>query len=157
MLRTRKFPSVVALTVGVLLLLPGCGGKKGATVKGTYILPAGFDLKDNYQLQIMLEPEGGKGQGDSADVKVGDKSFEFKGPGAKGMAPGKYKITLNFMPAPDMASGKPPDMATVNRLREINKPYTSQTTLLKYEVTDEPTQEIIIDLSKPTPEVRKAG
>jgi hypothetical protein len=89
------------------LMLSGCGGP--STVRGK-LTNGGQPLtvSDKGVIVMSFSPEGAPPPGFGADVKP-DGTFEVKGPENKGVAPGKYRISVQqFDPYPgnDKLDGK---------------------------------------------------
>jgi uncharacterized protein YcfL len=135
----------LATLVLCLLFVAGCGSsQKGATLKGTVILPPNVKLAANDSATLSFTPDGEGGQPFAAAINPADLSFVAAGPQGKGIAPGKYKITVNFQP---YAPGQTKERAI---FENINKRYDIDTSRLSCDVTADPQQSITVDLSKGT-------
>jgi hypothetical protein len=144
MLHTRSCFFVSALAFCVFALT-GCGSsQKGATLKGTVVLPSNVKLAENDSATVGFAPDGTEGQSFVAAINPADLSFVAKGPAGKGITPGKYKITVNFQP---YIPGESKQKAI---FEDVNARYNAQNSRLSYEVTADSQQSITIDLSKGT-------
>jgi hypothetical protein len=134
-----------AMRLAVLLCLTasiaGCGGEKGAKVRGV-LLEDGQPLRVAEKEGVILslvptqpDPESVKAQ-PGADFNRADSTFTFVGPGLGLVPPGEYKVCLTV------------------RMREgedrFGGAFALDKTPLTYVVTDDPEQEIVIDLTRKT-------
>lgn len=143
MARTFRIPSLLVPLVICVLFLAGCG-KKSAAVKGTVVFPPNIKLAENDAGKIILVPETEGNPSASGAISSGDNSFTVNGPTGKGVALGKYKITVRLNPYPgDPASDKREEL-----FASVNDYYDTETSKLTCEVTGD--SSITIDLGKGT-------
>ena len=125
----------------VLAPLSGCGDGNPATIKisGKVVLPPGTKVADTDSIMLTFTPmEGDKGGGGGA-VNAKDLTFP-----AFTVAPGKYKVSVNFSPYP----GEPGSDKRVAAFEQLNKAYGQMASRITYEVTAEKEQPIVIDMAK---------
>jgi hypothetical protein len=123
------------------LVMAGCSGERGATITGRFEedgQPLQLADKEHVYLSLIPVSKDDKSSraNPGADVNRDDGTFKFIGPG-QGLVPaGEYKIAIAIRPreAPDRLAGQ----------------FTEANTPLRYTVTDEPNQELVIDLVKKT-------
>lgn len=128
-----------------LLVLSGCG-RKTAVVKGTVVLPANVKLIESDSAKIIFMPEEKDRPACSGAISTSDNSFVAHNPTNKGLPPGKYKVTVRLQPYP----GSKGSEKRQELFARINDKYDELASKLTYEVTEEPTQSITIDLTKGT-------
>jgi hypothetical protein len=144
MTRIRRLRSVVlfpALCLG-LFALSGCGGRT-VSVKGNLVVPPNVSLQETDQVSISFQPADSKeGGGGMAVYTPADKSFVVKSADGKGLPPGKYKIAVRIVPYPGSADSE----KRAASFADLNTKYSSGEALT-YEVTNDATQDIVIDLA----------
>lgn len=119
------------------LLLAGCGGSsKPVAVRGKIALPPKMSLKDDDSVQLSFIPDGA---GKSVVASVNPKDLTF----SADVVPGKYKIAV----ALKAYAGQKGSEARDDAFKPTNKLFAPGTTKLTYEVTNDPTQSIKIDLA----------
>ena len=148
MLPTRKRSSVLACALLGLLALSGCGGKKGVMVKGTLVFPLDLKMGEGDMVQVHFEAEDKDGKSSPATYSANEKSFVANGPDAKGVLPGKYKITVQV--STYLGSMDKDSLARNARYQEFNGRFDSKNSKLSYEVTGDGPQTITINLDKGT-------
>jgi hypothetical protein len=145
--RNRLFSALPLLG---LLVLAGCGGKKGATITGTLVLPSNVELADNDAIKVSFVPaeQGTDLRPAVAQVSPTEKTFVIYGPDRHGVAPGKYLVAVKFQVYPgtlDTEASK-----REKAFEGLNKRYDDTHTKLTCDVTAEPQQTITIDLGAGT-------
>ena len=125
-----------------LLALPACGSKAptgtGIKVKGT-LVQNGKTIqpppKEDDALYIaFLDPKSNPGES-PAYYNHADGTFEIKGPLGAGVVPGEYRVVVTY------TRYQGGDDVLKEQFSKENSP-------LKYTVTDDKDQEIIIDVGK---------
>ncbi|HBI45310.1 MAG TPA: hypothetical protein DDY78_21030 [Planctomycetales bacterium] len=133
-----------ALCLG-LFALSGCGGRT-ASVKGTLDFPPNLTLMDTDQVSISFQPGDSKQGGGGLGIYTPtDKSFIVQSADGKGLPPGKYKVAVKIVPYP----GSPDSEKRMASFSDLNTKYDTGASL-SYDVTDEATQNIVINLEKGT-------
>jgi hypothetical protein len=146
MSQTRPLRLMLVSLALCLLVLSGCG-KGGVKLKGTLVLPPGLQLNDTDSVTISFVPEGTQGPVYTGAFSPGDNSFVVNGPTSKGISPGKYKVAMGLRPSP----GSSDEKARSNLFNDkVNTKYNATATKLIYEVTEESSQTITIDLAMGT-------
>ena len=129
--------------VGLLCLagLAGCNKERGAKITGVLVedgQPLRLMGKENVLLSMIpaQKDETSIKASPGAEFKREDSSFIFVGPGLGLVPPGEYKICLTVRPreGADRFDGQ----------------FSQENTPLTYTVTDEPKQELVIDVKKPS-------
>jgi len=141
--RLLKLP-LLALT---LVACAACGGGTppgtGIKVKGTLVQngkPLQPAPKEDDTMQIVFRPAG---QGNLSEFAAiynhADGTFEFfKGRTANGVEPGDYRLVLSWVPY----AGNSDDV--------FREQFTADNSPLKYTVTTDKLQEIVVDVGKRT-------
>jgi len=145
MQRMSSFRSALGISVVCLLILSGCGGKKGVTVNGK-LVPGNLKLAETDSVEISFSPEAPGGKAASGMAKGNDPSFVVNSADGKGVEPGKYKVGVRIQPYMGSAGAA----GRASALEKINKDYDPTKTKLTYEVTGDATQSITVDLAKGT-------
>ena len=135
---SRSAPFAVVVLAG-LFSVAGCSKERGAKITGVLVedgQPLRLQDKENVSLSMtpLVRDDASNKASPGAEVKRDDSSFVFVGPGLGLVPPGAYKVCLTVRP------------------REGNDRFDGQfsheNTPLTYTVTDEPKQEIVIDVKK---------
>lgn len=141
MLPKRLSASLIAAALLCLLGPAGCGGAKGNKLTGSVVLPPGVKMEPNDSGGIRFIPAGKTGK--VAAAGLDPKTLTFT---AKDVQPGKYKVGLTLDAYPGPARDKRQKV-----FEDLGKRYNPDSTSpLTYEVTADPEQSIVIDLSKNT-------
>jgi hypothetical protein len=127
-----------------LVALPACGSKTPSgtriTVKGTLVQngkPIQPAPKEDDTLYIaFLDPKSNPGE-NPAYYNIADGTFEIKGPLGAGVVPGEYRVVVTYT----RYQGGGGDDVFKEQFSKENSP-------LKYTVTDDKEQEIVIDVGK---------
>jgi hypothetical protein len=144
-IRRLRFAVIFPAVCIGLFALSGCGGQ-AVSVKGTLVLPPKLTLLETDQVAISFQPADSKeGGGGTGVYTPADKSFIVKSADGKGLPPGKYEVSVRITPYPGSADSE----KRAALFSELNTKYASGAGLT-YDVTDEATQNIVIDLDKGT-------
>jgi len=138
----RKSPATILRLFPVVFLVAltaGCS-EKSSTINGKLVLPAGVKLEqqDSVVVSFVPDPPAEGKNGATAPVNAADLTFA-----AKGVAPGKYKVSVIVTPYPGPDSAK-----RTQALQPITDRFNAQNTKLRYDVTSDSQQSITIDLAK---------
>jgi hypothetical protein len=135
-MRQRRF--FLPLAGLFLLLLAGCA-QRTANINGKLVLPQGMKLSQQDSVSIVFTPEDANNKTKAAIFsQPGDDTFAVKD-----LGPGKYKVSVSIT-----AYMGDPDAAKRNTIFEqLNTKFGPGTPVLKYEVTNEPQQNITINVS----------
>jgi hypothetical protein len=135
-MRQRRF--FLPLAGLFLLLLAGCA-QRTATLNGKLVLPAGVKPAQQDAVSIIFTPDGGDANAKTKAATFNqDETFSVKD-----LTPGKYKVSVKI----DAYMGDP-DAAKRNAVYEqVNSKFGPGTPVLKYEVTNEPQQNITINVA----------
>lgn len=131
--------------VSLTFMVAGCGDteQKGVVVHGTLvkngkpITPAPKD-EDNIEIALVPLDKSGNARSAVAEYRNTEGAFTFGGKGSAGVAPGQYKVQLRYIPY----HGEQDD--------RFKEQFTAAATPLKYTVTADAEQHIIIDVGKKT-------
>jgi hypothetical protein len=125
----------------VLVALSGCGDGTVATNKlsGKLILPPGVKVAETDSIMVTLTPTEGDKGGGSGTVNAKDLTFS----NVK-VAPGKYKVLVNFSPY----QGEPGSDKRVAAFEMVNKAYDLKNSKIICEVGTEKEQSVVIDMAK---------
>jgi predicted small lipoprotein YifL len=144
-IRRLRFAVIFPAVCLILFALSGCGGR-AVSVKGNLVLPPNLTLQESDQVAMSFQPSDSKeGGGGMAVYTPADKSFIVKSADGKGLPPGKYKVSVRIVPYPGSADSE----KRAASFADLNAKYASGASLT-YDVTDEATQNIVIDLDKGT-------
>lgn len=134
--------------LALTLVIPlGCGSSapsgSGITVKGTLVQngkPLQPAPKEDDHVAIQLvSPDPKSNVGELvARYNHADGTFEFKGPVDAGVIPGEYRVVLSYT----LYEGEGDDV--------FREQFTPENSPLKYTVTNDKEQEMIIDVGKKT-------
>lgn len=134
-------PIFVAPLCAGLLMVTACGGEKHVNVTGV-LLEGGkpFSPKDSEELtvQFLATKPDVKIQNALADFAGATGTFTLHSPIHDGIPPGEYKIVVSCITTDEHAR---------DRFRDA---FTEAKTPLLYTVTDDRSQEIVIDLKLKT-------
>ncbi len=135
----------LSLFLMTIVTLVGCGGASGSgiKVKGTLVQngkPLQPAPKEDDTVAIVLSPtdKDQKLEPVSALFNHADGTFEFKGRQNAGVPPGEYRVLLNYVPY----QGESNDL--------FREQFNTDNSTLKYTVTNDKVQEIVIDVGKKT-------
>jgi hypothetical protein len=146
MLYTHRALFFLAMVL-CLFVVSGCGSStkgKGATLKGTVVLPSNVKLQQNDMAAISFVPEADGGQAFTSQINTTDLSFVVQAVPGKNLTAGKYKISFRFQ------AYKPGESKEKKIFEGMNAKYDSTKSKLSYDVTEEPQQSITVDLNKGT-------
>ena len=132
--------AVMLLTI---VTLAGCGGASGSAikVKGTLVQngkPLQPAPQEDDTVSIVLTPadKNQKLELISAIFNHADGTFEFKGRQNAGVLPGDYRVLVSYVPY----KGEGNDV--------LKDQFSHENSTLKYTVTNDKVQEIVIDVGK---------
>jgi hypothetical protein len=127
----------VALVSAGLLWLAGCGGEKHVKITGI-LLDNGQPVKpketEEITIQFLATKPDTKIQNALADFDVETSTFTLHSPESAGIPPGEYKIVMSCTTT---------DEHVRDRFKGI---FTEEKTPLVYTVTNDSSQEIVIDV-----------
>ncbi len=136
---------LVAVVGLALLCLAGCTSRS-ITVKGKLILPGKTKLGTNDTVNIVFMPEGEGKKASAGIFNAADSTFV-----AKDVTPGKNRIEVKLTPY----MGDPSETKRETAYEALNSKFGGGTSPLQYDVTNDPEQNITVDLDKGT--VTKGG
>jgi hypothetical protein len=134
-LRCAAFLFLAAL----VLVVSGCGGGKGAKVKGKLILPAGVTPAAEDTVQVTLVGKDANFAMQAKSTEGGNYSFETAG--KEGVPPGEYKVAVMVRGYPGAKQAPPAGYD------KINREFSEQVTPLKVTIEKASEQSFTVDLA----------
>ena len=145
MLRVIRLSAAVFVGMCVLMSA-GCDSGKQVTVSGKVVLPRNMKLEETDSVTVSFVPEdNAKASGAVATVNPTTLAFDMP------VKPGKYKVAVTFEPY----AGTPDSEKRRRALSDALGMFSVDGTALRYEVTSDSKQSIVIDVSNQGGSVRK--